>query len=108
MQANNSDDTSKKKYFVFKLIPHRPSFAEDMTEEERDIMKQHVAYWTEIAEKRVAIVFGPVLDPKGIYGLGIIEVENEDQAHILAAKDPAVKSGLQRLEIYPMRATLRK
>ena len=82
MQANNSDDTSKKKYFVFKLIHHRPSFAEDMTEEERDIMKQHVVYWTENAEKRIAIVFGPVLDPKGIYGLGIIETENEDQAHI--------------------------
>jgi len=79
-----------------------------MTEEERDIMKQHVVYWTENAEKRIAIVFGPVLDPKGIYGLGIIEVESEDQAYILAAKDPAVKSGLQRLEIYPMRATLRK
>jgi len=108
VQANNSDDTSKKKYFVFKLIPPRPSFAEDMTEEERDIMKQHVVYWTENAEKRIAIVFGPVLDPKGIYGLGIIEVESEDQAYILAAKDPAVKSGLQRLEIYPMRATLRK
>lgn len=108
MQANNSNDTSKKKYFVFKLIPHRPIFAGDMTEGERDIMKQHVAYCTEIAEKRIVIVFGPVLDPKGIYRLGIIEVKNEDQAHILAAKDPAVESGLQRLKIYPMRATLRE
>jgi len=49
-----------------------------------------------------------VLDSKSVYGLGIIEVENEDQAYTLAAKDPAVESGLQRLEIYPMRATLRK
>jgi len=71
-------------------------------------MTQHAAYWTDKADKRIAIVFGPVLDPKGVYGLGIIEVENEDQAHTLAAKDPAVKSRLQRLEIYPMRATLRK
>ena len=44
MQANNSDDTSKKKYFVFKLILPGPTFAEDMTEGERDIMTQHVAY----------------------------------------------------------------
>lgn len=108
MQANNSDDTSKKKYFVFKLIPPRPSFAEDITEEERDIMTQHAAYWTDNAEKRIAVIFGPVLDPKGVYGLGIIEVENEDQAQTLAAKDPAVKSGLQTLEIYPRSATLRK
>jgi len=108
VQDNNTDDTSKKKYFVFRLIPPRPTFAEDMTEGERDIMTQHAAYWTDKADKSIAIVFGPVLDPKGVYGLGIIEVENEDQAHTLAAKDPAVESGLQRLEIYPMRATLRK
>ncbi|MGB8310898.1 MAG: YciI family protein [Halobacteriota archaeon] len=108
MQDNNTDDTSKKRYFVFKLIPPRSTFAEDMTEEERDIMTQHAAYWTDKTDESIAIVFGPVLDPKGVYGLGIIEVENEDQVHTLAAKDPAVESGLQRLEIYPMRATLRK
>jgi uncharacterized protein YciI len=108
VQDKYSNDTSKKRYFVFKLIPPRPTFAEDMTEGERDIMTQHAAYWTDKADKRIAIVFGPVLDPKGVYGLGIIEVDNEDQAYTLATKDPAVESGLQRVEIYPMRATLRK
>ena len=48
-----------------------------MTEGERDIMTHHVAYWTDEADKRISIVFGPVFDPKGAYGLGIIEVENE-------------------------------
>jgi uncharacterized protein YciI len=108
VQDDDSADQSEKRYFVLKLIPPRPTFAEDMTEEERTIMTQHAAYWIDKADKRIAVVFGPVLDPKGVYGLAIIDVENEDQAQTFAAEDPAVKSGLQRLEIYPMRATVRK
>jgi uncharacterized protein YciI len=96
------------KHFVFKLIPPRSSFAQDMTEEERNIMQQHVAYWTGLADRGIALVFGPVLDPKGAYGLGIIEVANEEQIHLLAANDPAVKSGIGRMEMYPMLANFRK
>jgi hypothetical protein len=42
-------------------------------------------------EKRVAIIFGPVLDPKGVYGLAIIETEDETIAHHSRINDPAVK-----------------
>jgi hypothetical protein len=45
VQGDNPDDNSAKKYFVLKLTPPRPTFAEDMTEEERTIMMQHAAYW---------------------------------------------------------------
>ncbi len=30
-----------KKYYALKLIPPRPTFAQDMTPEERNIMQQH-------------------------------------------------------------------
>jgi uncharacterized protein YciI len=79
-----------------------------MTEEERDIMKQHAAYWKDMADKGIALVYGPVLYPIGVYGLGIIEVENEDEARSFAAGDPTVKSGLNKTEIYPMHAILGK
>lgn len=78
-----------------------------MTEEERSIMKQHAAYWKDKAEKGIVLIYGPVLDPKGTYGLGIVEVENEDQARTFAADDPAVKSGLT-IEVYQMLAILGK
>lgn len=106
MQDNNSGNKSDKEHFVFKLIPPRPTFAQDMTVEERNIMKEHSVYWREMADKGIALVFGPVLDPKGAYGLGIIEVEDEDQVQGLAAGDPAVKSGIVRVEIYQMLAVL--
>ena len=100
------DSKSEKKHYVLKTIPPRPTFQQDMTEEERNIMKQHFAYWTDKADKGIAIVFGPVFDPKGGYGLGIMEVENEDQILSLIKDDPAVKSGLLKTEFYPMRAIL--
>ena len=108
MQSDNSGNSLVKKHFMLKLIPPRPTFAEDMTKEERDIMKQHAAYWKDKADRGIAIVYGPVFDPKGAYGLGIIEVDNEDQARTYAADDPAVRSGLNKTEIHPMRAILGK
>ena len=97
-----------KKHYVLKSFPSRPSFQQDMTVEERTVMLEHIAYWTDKAEKGIAIVFGPVFDPEGGYGLGIIEVENEDQVYTLIKDDPAVKSGIQRTEFYPMRAVIPK
>jgi uncharacterized protein len=108
MQSDTSGNSSAKKHFVLKLIPPRPTFAEDMTEKERDIMKQHAAYWKDKAYQGIALVYGPVLDPKGVYGLGIIEVDNEAQARVFAEDDPTVKSGLNKIEIHPMRAILGK
>ena len=88
MHGDNSGNSPAKKYFVLKLIPPRPTFAEDMTNEEKAIMKQHAAYWKVKADHGVAIVYEPVLDPKGVYGLGIIEVDNEDQARAFCSRRP--------------------
>lgn len=78
------------KYYAVKLIPCRPTFAQDMTADERSIMQQHGAYWRgKMAEGKV-LVFGPVLDPKGVYGLGIIEAANEDEVNAFMAADPAI------------------
>ncbi len=108
MQDNNPGNNQEKKHFAIKLIPPRPTFHLDMSENEKDIMKQHAAYWNDLVSKGIVIVFGPVLDPKGVYGLGILEVETEAQAHAFIAEDPAVKSGLVEMEIYPILATVRR
>jgi len=52
-------------YFFFKLVPPRPSFPQDMTEAEGELMKRHAAYWQSLLDKGFVLVFGPVLDPKG-------------------------------------------
>lgn len=89
-------------FFFVKAIPPRPTFAADMTETERNVMHEHVAYWTEQAERGTAIVFGPVLDPKVVYGILIAEVKDEAELRNLIANDPAVKAGILRDEFYLM------
>ena len=92
----------EKKFYVLYLKPLRSDFAQTMTAEERNIMLQHVAYWTEYMNKGMVLVFGPVMDPKEIYGLGIVAVDQEDQLKTLIENDPAGK--INRYEYYPMRA----
>jgi len=54
--------------------------------------------------KGICIVYGPVFDPNGTYGIGIIEVKDETIVHEIQINDPSVKDGLNRMEIFPMRA----
>jgi len=94
--------TMDKKHFALKLIPPRPSFAMDMTDEERQVMQQHIGFWSDLMNKGIAIVFGPVLDPNGVYGLGIVSVDHEDQVADITKNDPAAT--INRYEVYPMMA----
>ncbi len=91
-----------KKHFFMKLNPPRASFTIDMMEAERNIMLQHIAYWKPYVDNGTMIVMGPVADPKGGYGVGVIAVDDETQLHELIANDPA--NGLNSYEILPMMA----
>jgi uncharacterized protein len=91
-----------KKYFALYLLPSRPDFAQTMSEEERGIMMKHVGYWSELMNKGKVVAFGPVMDPKEIYGLGIISADSEDEVKEFIASDPA--SAINRYEYFPMNA----
>ena len=95
-----------KKHFFLKLNPPRPSFMADITDAERAIMFQHVNYWNKYLENGTMLIFGPVMDPKGGYGVGIVEVDNDEQLQELIAKDPA--NGLNTYEVHPMRAVMKQ
>jgi uncharacterized protein len=78
-------------YFLYKLIPPRQTFPKDMTDAEGKLMQEHINYWKNLADRGIAIVFGPVSDPKDVYGLAIIETEDETIAHDIRINDPAIK-----------------
>lgn len=92
----------EKMYFVLHLLPSRPDFAQTMTDDERSVMMSHVAYWTEIMNQGKVLAFGPVLDPKSVYGLGIVVVDSEQEVKDFIANDPAGK--INRYEYFPMKA----
>ncbi|MCJ8014374.1 YciI family protein [Paenibacillus sp. KQZ6P-2] len=106
MSDNISSSNLEKIHFILKSTPPRTTFSQDMTDEERNIMLQHIAYWTEKQKQGIALVFGPVLNPTAPHGIAIIEVENEDQVPKLIAEDPAVIASVMTTEFYPMKATL--
>ena len=95
---------TEKKHFFLKLIPPRPDFPMTMTVAERNIMQEHIEFWQDLLNKGICIVYGPVFDPNGAYGIGIIEAEDESIVKDIQRNDPSVKRGINRLEIFPMKA----
>jgi uncharacterized protein YciI len=95
-------------HFFVKLVAPRPSFAMDMNDAEKKMMQEHFLYWKGRQEKGEVVVFGPVHDPAGSYGMGVVEAADEASARAFTASDPAMKANCGfRCEIYPMRAVTR-
>ena len=79
-----------------------------MNEQEKALMQQHFLYWKGRQGAGEVLVFGPVLDPKGPYGMGVVNAVDEDGACAFAAADPAMKANIGfACEVYPMRAVTR-
>jgi uncharacterized protein len=91
--------------YVFRLLGPRPSFPGDMTPEEAELMAQHSAYWRDLTRSGTAVAFGPVLDPNGVYGLGVVRADDDDAAQGIADADPVVRAAIGfTVEIAPMMA----
>lgn len=90
--------------FVFRLMAPRPTFALDMSEDEREIMSRHAAHWQPLVESGRMVIFGPVLDTSGSWGLGVVEADDEAELRAFAAQDPAVTTGTATIEVGKMLA----
>jgi len=90
--------------FVFRLKAPRPTFASDMTDAEREIMDRHAAHWQPYIDSGQMVIFGPILDDTGSWGLGVVEAEDEEELHAFAARDPAVTTGTTEMELGKMLA----
>lgn len=93
----------EKQYFYFELIPPRATFPQDITSAERALMDEHSVYFQKQFALGRLLLYGPVLAPKGAFGLAILEVADEDEARKFGEDDPSVRAGLNRFEVYPMR-----
>jgi uncharacterized protein YciI len=92
-----------KQQFFLRIIPPRPTFAQDLTEEERALMMQHAAYVRGFFDKGSVLAYGPVLDPEGSFGVGLLEMTDLAEAEEFAQNDPSIKCGMNRYTISPMR-----
>lgn len=92
--------------FVYKLIPPRPTFPQDASEAEMAVMQQHFAYWRHLFGQGDVLIYGPVADPAGTWGLAIVEAKTEQEVHDIGMADPAVMSKAFSFEVYPIENAL--
>lgn len=90
--------------FVIRLTTPRPDFAMTMSDEERETMGRHAAHWQPFIDAGRMVVFGPILDGQGSWGLGVLEGEAEDEVKAHAAEDPVVTTGTGTIEVGTMLA----
>jgi uncharacterized protein YciI len=91
------------KHFLYLLLPPRATFMQDMTQTEAAVMQMHAAYWKGLMEAGQAIVFGPVADPEGGYGMGVLELDDQLDPATIGNADPAIKANAGfSFEIHPM------
>ena len=96
-------------HFLCRLIPPRPNFSQTMTPEERTIMQQHVGYWSGKVASGEALLFGPVADPAGGYGIGVVSVTDAADMATLRNADPAMRANVGfRYDVLPMPAVVMK
>jgi uncharacterized protein YndB with AHSA1/START domain len=90
-------------YFLFKLLPPRPTFMADMTREELTLMQLHGVYWAGKLAEGKTIAFGPVADPSGGWGMGLLRVANAGEVDGLTSNDPVMlaQKGF-RYEVFSM------
>jgi uncharacterized protein YciI len=90
--------------WLYTLTPPRPTFADDATEEEAAIMRDHFAYLQRLLRDGTLVLAGPSLDP--LFGIAVFQAQDEAAARRLMDADPAVASGLQQARLSPFRVSL--
>ncbi len=98
---------TKPTFYLCRLLPPRPTFALDMSDAERKVMLEHGAYWRERMAKGQVIAFGPVMDPKGPWGLGLVRARDQAELENFQRNDPAIVANIGLFyESLPMIALL--
>lgn len=91
-----------KQSFFLRLIPPRPTFHMDMSDDERRVMGEHAAYLKGHFDAGRVLIYGPVLAASGAFGMAVLHVADEAEARRIIDADPTVKAGLNRYELFPM------
>ena len=86
--------------FLFRLIPPRADFAQTMTAEEQQAMAGHMEYWQRLLDDGRVVVYGPVADPEGVWGLGVLRAADRAEVLAIGARDPSVTAGVNTFEVF--------
>ena len=86
--------------FLFRLIPPRADFAQTMTAEEQQAMAKHMEYWQQLLHDGRVVVYGPVADPEGVWGMGVLRAADRAEVLAIGESDPSVAAGVNTFEVF--------
>jgi uncharacterized protein YciI len=80
----------------------------NMTEEERPIIGAHAAYLAGLLNDGKLTFAGQAFDPKGLFGIIVVNAPDMDSAAALMNADSALKSKMFRGEVIPFRTVFQR
>jgi uncharacterized protein YciI len=86
--------------FLFRLIPPRADFAQTMTAEEQQAMAEHMVYWRQLLADGKVVVYGPVADPEGVWGMGVLRAADRAEVLAIGERDPSIVAGVNTFEVF--------
>jgi uncharacterized protein YciI len=95
--------------FLLRIEPVRAGFSlENMTEDERRLASGHIAYLRGLFTDGKLTFSGQAMDPKGLFGVTVVNAAGQEEAAALLNGDPAVKGKMFRGEVIPFRTVLER
>jgi uncharacterized protein YndB with AHSA1/START domain/uncharacterized protein YciI len=92
-------------HYLVKLTGTRPGWPEAMTAAEERTMGEHYVYLRTLTWAGKCLLAGPVFGAGG-FGLVVLQVQDEAEAHAIMAAEPSVTAGVHRYTLQPMVASL--
>ena len=86
--------------FLFRLIPPRADFAQTMTADEQQAMAAHQEYWQRLLRVGRVVVYGPVADPEGVWGMGVLRADERAEVLEIGERDPSILAGVNTFEVF--------
>ena len=95
--------------FLLRIEPTRAGFTlQNMTPEEGRLAGQHVQYLKSLLDSGKLSLAAQVFDPKGLWGIIIVNAPDRETARALLDGDPMLKGNTFRGEVLPVRVVFEK
>jgi hypothetical protein len=95
--------------FLLRLEPAREGFTlQNMSAEEARLASQHVQYLMSLVDSGKLSLAAQVFDPKGLWGIVIVNAPDQPSARALLDGDPMIQAKMFRGEVLPLRIVLEK
>ena len=63
-------------------------------------MTLHMEYWQELLTAGRVVVYGPVADPEGVWGIGVLRAADRADVLAIGERDPSVTAGVNTFEVF--------